>query len=106
MRILCLGVLSHWWGPSARVLPAFRTVWRRPKRQPVPLARVGAPQRSSAALKDQAWSAQVLTQTYFTPFGVKAMAASTTAHGITSKMLLLGTHTDQARAPCCPGTGE
>ena len=42
---------------------------------------------------------QVLTQTYFTPFGVKALAASTTAHGITSKMLLMGTHTDQAR-PC------
>ena len=40
---------------------------------------------------------QVLTQTYFTPFGVKALAASTTAHGITSKMLLMGTHTDQAR---------
>ena len=44
----------------------------------------------------------MLTQTYFTPFGVKALAASTTAHGITSKMLLFGTHTDQARAAARP----
>ncbi|KAK9825151.1 hypothetical protein WJX81_005905 [Elliptochloris bilobata] len=41
---------------------------------------------------------EVLTQTYFTPFGVKALAASTTAHGITSKMLLMGMHTDQVYA--------
>ena len=55
------------------------------------------PHDGSVTLTCHARNAQVLTQTYFTPFGVKALAASTTAHGITSKMLLMGTHTDQVR---------
>lgn len=41
-------------------------------------------------------AAQVLAQSYFVPFGVKALAATTTSKGITSKIILMGTFTDQA----------
>lgn len=38
----------------------------------------------------------MLGQSYFVPFGVKALASSATSQGITSKIILMGTFTDQA----------
>ncbi len=38
---------------------------------------------------------QVLRQSFFLPFGAKALAATTTSHGITQKFLLMGTFSDQ-----------
>lgn len=41
---------------------------------------------------------QVLTQSYFLPFGVKTLATTATSHGITQKFILMGTFTDQVGA--------
>jgi hypothetical protein len=38
---------------------------------------------------------QVLRQTFFLPFGVKTAAVTATSQGITSKMVLMGTFSDQ-----------
>ena len=49
------------------------------------------------------WLAQVLRDSYFWASQVKAAAVTTTARGVTSKMLLLGTAADQVcgRALAC-----
>ena len=41
---------------------------------------------------------QVLQQSFFLPFGVKALATTATSHGITQKFLLMGTFSDQVGA--------
>ena len=41
----------------------------------------------------------MLRQSFFLPFGVKAIATTATSHGITQKFLLLGTLSDQVGAP-------
>ena len=41
--------------------------------------------------------AQVLRQDFFLPFGVKALAATATSHGITSRFILFGTLAGQVR---------
>jgi hypothetical protein len=42
---------------------------------------------------------QVLRQAFLLPFGVKALAATATSQGITSKMVLMGTFSDQVTVP-------
>jgi hypothetical protein len=59
-----------------------------------------------SCLRDGAPVLQALRQDFFLPFGVKALAATSTSHGITSKIILMGTLTDQVGGALAPGPGH
>jgi ER membrane protein complex subunit 1, C-terminal len=90
--------------PSASVLDAVLSVLIAYGRLPSPShtqcwAHVKPHRRTMLLLRDTCTpGAQVLRDSYFWASQVKAAAVTTTARGITSKMLLLGTTADQV---CC-----